>query len=138
MGQTPSLAATESGLPIPSSLELPPNEYFRPQAHARLLTWSEEAKQAMAVRQAAIREAVAKAKYNNLLNLCKLKKEVHGVLDRHTIQAALGKCLPRQRKRMWGISGPVTLGACFPINPTDCTPAIATLRSWPGADESSC
>ena len=38
----------------------------------------------------------------------KKQKEANGVLDKHTIQAALGKCQPRQR--MWGVSGNVILG----------------------------
>jgi hypothetical protein len=40
--------------------------------------------------------------------LRKRRKEANGVLDKHTIQLALGKCQPHQR--MWGVSGTVILG----------------------------
>ena len=63
---------------------------------------------AIASRRAAVRESYEKARYNNLQNLRKKRKESAGVLDKRTIQAALGKCQPRQR--MWGVSGKVVLG----------------------------
>ncbi len=56
-----------------------------------------------------MRESYEKARYHNLQNLRKKQKKAKGVLDKHTIQAALGKCQPRQR--MWGVSGTVILGA---------------------------
>jgi hypothetical protein len=49
-----------------------------------------------------------KARYSNLQNLRKQRKEATGALDKRTIQAALGKCQPRQR--MWGVSGKLVLG----------------------------
>ncbi len=53
-------------------------------------------------------ESYEKARYYNLLNLRKKKKEASGVWNKRTIQMALGKCQPRQR--MWGVSGTVILG----------------------------
>lgn len=51
-----------------------------------------QAEEAIAVRQAAIRESRAQANYHNLQNLRKLKNETDGALDQRTIQNALGKC----------------------------------------------
>ena len=57
------------------------------------------------VRQAAVRETYEKARYNNLQNLRKKRKDSHGVLDKHTIQEALGKleCQPRQPADVGGV-----------------------------------
>ena len=55
-------------------------------------------------RHAAVRESYEKTRYNNLPNLLlvvKQKKTANGVLDKSTIQAALGKCQLRQQ--MWGL-----------------------------------
>ena len=60
------------------------------------------------VRQAAIREDYAKARYSNEQNLRRQLIQKGGVLDQHTLQAALGKRQPRQR--MWGVSGQAVLG----------------------------
>jgi hypothetical protein len=127
-----------SGLLVPLALELPSHEYFQPHTREVLLTWLEHAKQAIALRRAAIQESVAsaKAKYNNLFYLHKLKKEVRVVLDRRsgrTIQTALGKCPPRQL--MWGISGKVILGISLAV---DDEPSLGILRSWPVAEEIVC
>ena len=125
-----------SGLMVPLALELPSHEYFQPHMREVLLIWLEQAKQAITVRRAAIQESIAKAKYNNLLNLRKLKKEAHGVLDRRTIQTALGKCPPKQR--MWGISGKVILGISIAIDVSAYEPTLKILRRWPVADEIVC
>ncbi len=53
-------------------------------------------------------ESYEKDRYYNLQNLRKKKTEAKGVLDKRTMQMALGKCQPRQR--MWGVSGTVILG----------------------------
>ncbi len=58
-----------SGLMVPLALELPSHEYFQQHAREVLLIWLEQARQAIAIRQAAIQESLAKARYNNLLNL---------------------------------------------------------------------
>ena len=65
-----------------------PAEYFLPGRQDTLILWMKQAEEAIAVRQAAIRESFAQARYNNLKNLRKLKKEAHGVLDQCTIQNA--------------------------------------------------
>jgi hypothetical protein len=80
-----------------------PHFYFTPAAHELLLSWLEQANHAIAVRKAVVRESFDKARYNNLQNLRKKRKDSTSVLNKRTIQEALGKCQPRQR--MWGISG---------------------------------
>jgi ribonuclease HI len=125
-----------SGLLVPLALELPPQEYFQPHTREVLLTWLEQAKQAIAIRRAAIQESFAKANYNNLLNLRKLKKAAHGVLDRRTIQTALGKCPPRQR--MWGISGKVILGVNLAIDVSAYESTLGILSSWQVTNEIVC
>ncbi len=64
---------------------------------------------AIASRQTEVCESYEKAGYHNLQNLRKKQKEAKGVLDKRTIQAALGKCQPRQP--MWGVLGTVNIGA---------------------------
>ncbi len=51
-----------------------------------------QAEEVIVVRQAAISKSFkfAHARYTDLQNLLKLKKEANGVLDPHTIQNALG------------------------------------------------
>ena len=92
--------------PIPLAGEA--GNYFSQAAQGRLQAWLDSAQVAVASRKAAVRESYEKARYNNLQNLRKKQKEANGVLDKRTIQAALGKCQPRQR--MWGVSGKVILG----------------------------
>ena len=99
-----------------------PQSYFTSAAYNVLLSWLEQAKTAIAVRQAAVRETYENARYNNLQNLRKKRKDSHGVLDKQTIQEALGKCQPRQR--MWGVSGTVVLGVQLDIE------AEKQFRSW--------
>jgi hypothetical protein len=92
----------------------PPESYFTPAASRPLQAWLGHLNVAIASRQAAVRESYEKARYFNLQNLRKKKKEANGVLDKYTIQAALGKCQPRQR--MWGVSGEVVLGVRLDIH----------------------
>ncbi len=73
----------------------------------------ERAGPAVTSRQAAVRESYEKARFNNMQNLREKQKEANGKLDKRTIQAALGKCQPRQR--MWGVSGTVVLGVYIEI-----------------------
>ena len=68
-----------------------------------------KAKEAVAVRWAAIREDHAKAHFSNVQRLRDKLIKNGGVLDKHSIQAALGKKQPKQR--MWGMAGTVMLGA---------------------------
>jgi len=97
----------------PQPLEKAAHTYFSPAARQLLRAWLASVEVAIASRQAAVRESYDKAKYNNVQNLRALKKNANGVLDKRTIQAALGKCQPRQR--MWGVSGKVVLGARIAI-----------------------
>ena len=71
-------------------------EYLLPERRGILKRWEPQAGEAIAARQAAVREALAKARCTNLLNLRKLRKKAKGVLDQRTIQTALGKCPPLQ------------------------------------------
>ena len=91
-----------------------PQSYFAPAAHNVLLSWLEQEKTVIAVRQAVVRETYEKARFNNLQNLRKQRTDSHGVLDKHTIHEALGKCQPRQR--MWGMSETVILGVRLEID----------------------
>ena len=97
-----------SGHPAPVPLPQEANYYFSPAARGGLQDWLKSAGLAIASRRAAVRESYEKARYSNLQNLRKKRKDATGALDKRTIQAALGKCQPRQR--MWGVSGKVVLG----------------------------
>jgi len=81
---------------------------------------------AISARQAALRESYDKARYNNLQNLRKKQKEANGVLDKRVIQAALGKCQPKQR--MWGVSGKVILGVKITIAPQQHVAMLELLK----------
>ena len=102
------LRVRRSGHIVPDPIEGAAHIFFSPAARGWLQVWLERAGVAIATRQAAVRESYAKARYSNLQDLRKKQKEANGVLDKRTIQMALGKCQPRQR--MWGVSGTVILG----------------------------
>ena len=92
---------------LPPRLCGPVSRFLSPQSQQRLQDWQVQAKEAIDVRQAAIRERIAKAKY---LNVQQLRAPIArgGTVDLRMVQAALGKRQPRQR--IWGVSGPVKLG----------------------------
>jgi hypothetical protein len=114
-------------------LENTPYFYFTPAAHELLISWLEQAKSAIAVRKAAVRESYDKARYNNLQNLRKKRKDSNGVLDKRTIQEALGKCQPRQR--MWGVSGSVILGVQLEIGAGNHLQVLELLGTMAIADD---
>ncbi len=91
-----------SRYPVPPPLDNAPYLYFLPEAQTHLRSWMDQKKIAITVRQHAVRESYEKSRHNNLQALRKKRKAAHGVLDKYTIQEALGKCQPRQR--MWGVS----------------------------------
>jgi hypothetical protein len=97
-----------SRYPVPPPLDNAPYLYFLPEAQTHLRSWMDQNQLAITVRQHAVRESYEKARHNNLQALRKKRKAAHGVLDKYTIQEALGKCQPRQR--MWGVSGQVIQG----------------------------
>ena len=98
-----------------------------------MLAWLGNLNVAIASRRAAVRESYEKARYNNIQNLRKKRKEANGVLDKRTIQAALGKCQPRQR--MWGVSGKVILGVKLAVPPGQRQLQLLDfLKESPGAD----
>jgi hypothetical protein len=97
------------------------------------LWWLERSKDAVASRQAAVPESYEKARFNNLQNWRKKQKEANGILDKRTIQAALGKCQPRQR--MWGMSGKIVLGVCIEFQAGKHLAMIEFLRTLPTIEE---
>ena len=126
------LRVRRSGHAVPQPLDRQAHAYFRPAARERLRVWLETTKEAIASRQAAVRESYDKAKYHNLQNLRKKQKEANGVLDKRTIQVALGKCQPRQR--MWGVSGPVVLGAKIEVPVAQQLTVLDFLKGMHEAD----
>ena len=109
------LKVSRSGHSVPTPLAGEWQSFFTPAASRQLLAWLGNLNVAIASRRAAVRESYEKARYNNIQNLRKKRKEANGVLDKRTIQAALGKCQPRQR--MWGVSGKVILGVKLAVPP---------------------
>jgi hypothetical protein len=79
-----------------------------------------------------VRELHDKARYYNLQNLRKKWKEAGGVLDKRTIQAALGKCQLRQR--MWGVSGSVVLDFKLEIPAEQQLQLLDFLKGLPDAE----
>ena len=126
------LKVRRSGHTVPAPLEREAGYYFSPATRGLLQAWLESVGVAIAARQAAVRESYAKARYNNLQNLRKKQKEANGVLDKRTIQAALGKCQPRQR--MWGVSGKVTLGVKISVTADQQLMVLELLKSLPAAE----
>ena len=123
----------KTGHPVPVPLEKPPLMYFLPEARAELHVWMESVAEAIAVRKAAVQDSYAKARFHNLQNLRRQHKKSGGVLDKRTIQAALGKSPPRQR--MWGISGTVILGAQIQVRADRQGTTVVLLRSVQGVDD---
>ena len=93
---------------IPQPLRGPPKWYFADQAHASLSRWMDQAKMALDVRWAAVREDFTKARFSNIRQAQAKLIRSGGVLDKHLLHEALGIRQPRQR--MWGLSGKVELG----------------------------
>ncbi len=58
------------------------------------------------------------------------------MLDRNTIQTALGKC--QQRQLMWGNSGKLILGVSLAINVSAYEPTLGILSSWQATDQIVC
>jgi hypothetical protein len=82
---------------VPDPIEGAVHTFFSPAARGWRREWLERAGVAVASRQAAVRELYEKARFYNLQNLRRKQKEASGILDKCTIQAALGKFQPRQR-----------------------------------------
>jgi hypothetical protein len=89
-----SILAGKSGHPVPVLLGNPPLDYCLPGARAELNYLMASVVMAIAVRKAAVQESYATARFHNLQNLIRKHKESGGVLDKRTIQAALGKFNP--------------------------------------------
>jgi hypothetical protein len=76
---------------VPDPIQGAAHTFFSPAARSWLQAWWEYAEPAVTSRQAAVRESYEKARFYNLHNLRKKQKEANGILDKRTIQAALGK-----------------------------------------------
>ena len=98
---------------LPPRLCGPVSRFLSSQSRQRLQDWLVQAKEAIDVRQAAIRERIAKAKYLNVQQLRALLIARGGAVDSRMVQAALGKRQPCQR--MWGVSGSVKLGVSIAV-----------------------
>ena len=117
----------------PQPLSQPAVWYLTPPAERTLKGWMDQAKQALNVRMAAVRESFAKARFSNVQQLCSRLKRNGGVLDARTIQAVLGKRLPRQR--MWGISGAAPLGISLTVSDTQHPLVLAHIQTLSAAVE---
>jgi hypothetical protein len=106
------IAKSHHFCPLP--LRDSPGFYFAGKAQATLARWMDQAKMALDVRWAAVREDFAKARFENIKRAQAKLIRSGGVLDKQLLHAALGKRQPRPR--MWGISGAVELGVSI------CTP----------------
>jgi hypothetical protein len=126
------LKVRRSGHIAPEPLLREAESYFSPAARRGLQSWLESVGIAIASRRAAVRELYDQARYSNLQNLRQKQKEAHGVLDKRTIQAALGKCQPRQR--MWGVSGRVILGVRIAAAPELQVTKLELLKDLPVAE----
>jgi hypothetical protein len=129
------LLVCRSGHPVPTSLARASHIYFRPEARAESQVCLESATAAVAVRKAAVQALYAQARFNNLQNLRKLREVAGGVLDKRTIQAALGKTQPRARQRMWALSGTVFLGVRILMSAEKQMEMLVMLRSVEGVED---
>jgi len=103
------IAGSHHFRPLP--LRGSPGFYFEYRATAVLARWMDQAKMALDVRWANVREDFTKARFKNIKKAQAQLIRSGGVLDKQLLHAALGKSQPRPR--MWGISGAVELGVCF-------------------------
>ena len=92
----------------PPPLRGSPGFYFGDRAHAVLARWMDQAKMALDVRWATVREDFTKARFKNIKKAQAKLIRSGGILDKQLLHAALGKRQPRPR--MWGISGAIKLG----------------------------
>jgi hypothetical protein len=106
------IARSHHFCPLP--LQGLPGFYFEDRAKLVLARWMDQAKMALDVRWATVREDFTKARFKNIKRAQAKLIRSGGVLDKELLHDALGKRQPRPR--MWGISGAVELGVCF------CTP----------------
>ena len=98
---------------LPPRLCGPVSRFLSPQSQQRLQDWQVQAKEAIDIQQAAIRECIVKAKYLNVQQLRALLIARGRAVDSRMVQAALGKRQPCQR--MWGVSGSVKLGVSIAV-----------------------
>ena len=118
-----------SGHYRPSTLHYSTKWYFGHAANMVLTSWLGQAKTAVDVRWAAVREDIAKAKY---INECKAREMLirsGGMLDHRLLANALGKRQPRPR--MWGVAGQVSLGVRFNLCRENPPPLLAYLLTLP-------
>ena len=110
----------------PPPLTRPAATYFTPQCSDELKAWLDHAKLAHDVRWANICDSYAKANFRNQENWRRKIAEADGVLDKQVLEAALGKRRPKQR--MWGLSGPITIGLTLDLGSEQLLSVILHLR----------
>ena len=126
----------KSGHPCPQQLCRSIEWYFEIDAQYDLNKWMDQAKSALDVRWATVREDYAKAQFTNIQQARERLIRNGGALDKRTLQAALGKRQPRSR--MWGISGQVALGICITASSEQHLHILAFLLSLPGTVDIVC
>ena len=105
--------------------------YFEDRAKPALSVWLDQARAALDVRWAAVREAFAKAQFTNIQQAREKLVRSGGLLDKQLLRAALGKRQPRPR--MWGVAGQVDLGVSFAVLPRQHQMLLIYLNSLPEA-----
>jgi ribonuclease HI len=123
------VSIARSGHYRPSQLNYSTSWYFGDAANMVLSSWLDQAKTALDVRWAAVREDFAKAKY---INECKARNMLirsGGKLDTRLLANALGKRQPRPR--MWGVAGQISLGISFHLSRENPAPLLAYLLALP-------
>ena len=105
--------------------------YFGDGAKNTLSTWLDQAKVALDVRWAAVREAFSRAQFTNIQQAREKLIRTGGVLDKQLLRAALGKRQPRPR--MWGVAGHVDLGASLAIPSAQHQALLTYLHTLPEA-----
>ena len=105
--------------------------YFGDSAQHTLSKWLDQARVALDVRWAAVREAFAKAQFTNIQQARAKLVRSGGLLNKQLLRAALGKRQPRPR--MWGVAGQVDLGISLVVPPKQHQTLLGYLNALPGA-----
>ena len=105
--------------------------YFGDSAKHALSKWLDQARVALDVRWAAVREAFAKAQFTNIQQARAKLVRSGGLLDKQLLRAALGKRQPRPR--MWGVAGQVDLGISLVVPPKQHQTLLSYLNALPEA-----
>ena len=123
----------KSGHPCPPQLCRPADWYFGIDAQHALGRWMDQAKLALDVRWATVREDYAKAQFANIQQAREKLIRNGGALDKRILQAALGKRQPQVR--MWGISGQVALGVRISTPCEQQSEVLGFMKTLPAVAE---